>query len=195
MVPEKWKSYFSSKSGTHLNITESTLFPRFLLYLFILLAIGGIFTALLYKIKHQKEEANVGFHFGSLTSGYFSLLAVPAFLLYLILLPASIKQNMFNGGTLWAVTLVIFGIGLIMAGYLNLKRRTIPATIILAFTLILFVFIRNFIRHLYLTPYRERFSQLAANTQYGVMILFFIVLVLGLGLVFWILRRTATEMN
>ena len=33
MVPKNWKIYFSSTSGMNLNLTEPTLFPRYLFYL------------------------------------------------------------------------------------------------------------------------------------------------------------------
>ena len=62
---------------------------------------------------------------------------------------------------------------------------------LIAFSVFLFILIRNHIRFLYLKPFRDKMPGLAANSQYGVMILFLIIFILGLALIIWILKKTA----
>ena len=193
MVPQNWKIYYSSKSGMNLNISEPTLVTRYIFYLFVFMLIGGTFTSLFYKIKNKKEESNKGFHFGSIVAAYFSFLSIPAFILFLHKLPAEIKDGLLKGNIVWTVLAILFVLLLCLIGFLNFKRKTILSCILLGIDLVLFVLIRNHIRYLYLNPFRDKFSAVARTTQYDVMILFFVVLILGLGLVIWLLRKTAKE--
>jgi hypothetical protein len=193
MVPGRWNTYFSSMSGMNLNLSEATLYPRFLLYIFLFLTIGGMFTALFYKIKHKAEEASLGFHFGSTSAGYFGILTIPLFIYFLLSLPAGIKNVFLGGSAAWLLLSLIFVLSLLISAVLNFKRKTITSLSILAAGLVIFVLIRNHIRHLYLEPFAEKFATLSSSTQYDVLVLFFFILALGLILVTWLLAKTAKE--
>lgn len=193
MTPQQWKGYYDHMNGLHLNVSETTLFPRYIFYLFLFLAIGGMFIALFYKIKDKFEESEKGYHFGSMLSGYFAFFSVPAFALFLLVLPREINGVFLGGNGLWTVSALIFILGLFVTAFLAFKRKTTAALHVLVVDLIVFVFVRAHIRHLYLDPFKEKFSTLAQNTQYGVMTLFFIVLAVGLGVVAWILIKVAKE--
>ena len=190
MVPARWKVYFSGMSGMNLNLSEATLYPRFLLYIFLFITIGGLFTALFYKIKNKTEEAGLGFHFGSTAAGYFGILSIPIFIYFLLLLPKEIKSVFVGGSIVWLILTILFVLSLLFSAFLCFKRKIITAASILTAGLIIFVLIRNHIRHLYLEPFAEKFSSLSGNTQYGVMLLFFIILAAGLALIAWLLIKT-----
>lgn len=193
MTPHRWESYYDHMNGMFLNVSEGTLFPRYIFYLFLFLAIGGMFISLFYKIKDKFEESERGFHFGSALSGYFAFLSVPAFALFLLMLPREINSVFLGGNGLWTVSAFIFVLGLFATAFLGFKRKTVPASLVFVVDLIVFVLVRNHIRQLYLEPFKEKFPTLAQNTQYGVMVLFFVILAAGLGLVAWILIKVAKE--
>lgn len=193
MTPGRWKIYFSGMSGMNLNTAETTLLPRFLMYIFLFTTIGGLFTALYYRVKKDAAEAKIGFHFGSTAAGYFGLLTIPAFIYFLFSLPVEIK-NVFSGGNLpWIFLTILFVFSLLLSAILNFKKRITLSTPALGVGLIVFVFIRSHIRHLYLEPFAGKFSALSANTQYGVMALFFIIFAAGLTLITWLLIKTMRE--
>ena len=162
-------------------------------YIFLFIAIGGVFTALFYKIKNKEKEANLGFNFAAAVSGYFALLAVPAFVYFVLTLPAEIKKVLFGGSVFWLGLVVVFLLLLLLTGFLNFKKKIVGAALLFTAGLVIFVFIRNFIRGLYLKPFAEKFSVVSGNTQYGVMALFFVVLAAGLVLIAYLLVRTARE--
>jgi len=190
MVPSRWKIYFSGMSGMNLNVSEATLYPRFLLYIFLFITIGGLFTALFYKIKNKTEEAGLGFHFGSAAAGYSGFLSIPIFFYFLLLLPAEIKNVFLGGRTAWLVLTILFVLSLLISAVLSFKRKIIPAASVFTAGLIIFVLIRNHIRYLYLEPFAGKFSALSGQPQYGVMVLFFVVLAAGLALIAWLLIKS-----
>ena len=196
MTPGKWRGmYQSAMNGMNLNLGELTLFPRLIMYLFMFMAIGGAFVALFYKLRPNggDETSTLGTRLGDLVSGYFSLLLAPAFLLVVFLQPPAIKEYFLGGSLLWTLLVIAAALGFLAAGYLFFRRKVMGASGLLAVLLVLFVFIRNHIRDLYLQPFQEAFSSLGDITQYGIMMLFFLVLVLGLAVVAWILWKVARE--
>jgi hypothetical protein len=196
MTPGKWKGmYEGAMNGMNLNLGELTLFPRLIMYLFMFMAIGGAFVALFYKLRPNGDNGDsaLGTRLGALVSGYFSLLLAPAFLLAVLLQPQAVREYFLGGSLVWTVLVIIAALGFLASGYVFFKRKVGAASGLLAALLVLFVFIRNHIRDLYLRPFKEAFSILGETTQYSIMILFFVVLVLGLGLLTWILWKVANE--
>jgi len=193
LVPERWQMYFKSMNGFNLNLSEVTLWPRYLLYIFLFLAIGGSFTALFYTFNKTKAESQQGFHFGSIISAGFSLISIPALILFLLMLPKEIQTNLFKGDVLWLILIVLCISGLLIAGLLGYFRRIRSAAIMQVISLLIFVLIRNQIRIFYLKPFQQKLAVISQNPQYGVMILFAIVFILGLTLMIWILTKTARE--
>lgn len=195
MTPGRWKSYFSHMGGTDLNLSEPTLFPRYMFYLFLLLAIGGLFIAGFYKMKPEKDESKTGMVFGSSLAGYSCFLTLPSFIIFIRMLPGNIRDTFFMGDLLWTAFSVIFLLGIIASGYFSLKRKITAASVLMVLNLIIFVILRGHVRYLYLERFSEKISIAGLNTQYGVMALFFISFAAGLGLVFWLLRKVYKEIK
>lgn len=192
LLPKRWKIYFSSMGGWNLNLGDVTLVPRYTLYLFIFLVIGGAFSALFFKWKGE-EKGILGFHFGASLAGYFSFVAAPAFTLYLLMMPENIRNQLFTANRWWGVAVILFIILLILGGWYFLRRRLVLAAPLLAVSLILFVLIRNHIRILHLQPYKNYFSPVSDQTQNGLMALFFLLLLLAIALLIWLLRKVKGE--
>lgn len=195
MTPGRWPvKYFSSPAGHNLNLSESTLWPRYVFYLFLFMTIGGTFIALYYRItKDRFQEARLASHFGSMAAGYFGFFSIPLFILFIIRLPGEIKEAFLGGSAVWTAAAVFFVALLLVFGYLSLKGKRSPAAVLLALDLVIFVLIRSHIRYLYLRPFREKLALPASVNQSGVMILFFMILLSGLGLLIWLLVKTARD--
>lgn len=195
LTPERWKSYYNHMSGFFLNAGEPTLFPRFIFYIFLLLSIGGVFITLFYKIRSKLREAKGGVRFGSSMALYSLLTALPLYLIYLFILPENIRVPFTSGDTLWTSVNLLFIAGLGLTAYLSYRESGYGTAVTHLINLILFVFIRNHIRILYLENYTKKFPVLSSNTQYGVMLLFFIFLLAGAITIFWMLRKSYKEFN
>jgi hypothetical protein len=216
MVPANWSAYFSSPQGMNLNLHERTLFPRFIFYLFLFMAIGGAFSALLFQFRKNKniddndqdiheekdtwvkkensDDSEPGLTFSGRVLSWFCVLTVPAFLLFLRFLENGVRASLFKS-TGWLVLVLMFSLGLLFSAYFSYRERVVLSAGILFVDLILFVFIRNHIRFLYLSPFKDTLPKLAENTQYGVMFLFFLFLISGILLIVWILRKTFMEIR
>jgi len=195
MRPSEWKSYFSHMGGFHLNTGDPSMLPRYTFYIFLLLAIGGLFIALYSKIKYGETNSKPWVAYGASLSGYSLLLTLPSYLLYMWLLPANIREVLISGNIFWTFLNFLCFAGLLISGFLALKKKLTLASIVLLIDLAAFVLVRGKVRSLFLKPFSEKLSTIASNTQYGVMILFLVTLVAGLGLVFWILRKTYKELK
>ncbi len=195
MRPMEWKSYFSHMGGFHLNTGDPTMLPRYTFYVFFLLAIGGLFIAVYSKIKFGENNSKPWIAYGSSLSGYSSFLTLPSFILYMRILPHNIREVFIFGDVVWTIVSIICFSGIIVTGYLALKRKIIPASVVMGINLVVFVIMRGKLRSLFLEPFSEKLSSIGTNTQYGVMILFLVTLVAGLGLVFWMLRKTYKELK
>jgi hypothetical protein len=193
MVPENWNIYYNRMNGMNLNLGEATLVSRFIFYIFLFISIGGLFTAIFYKVKDKKEESGIGYHLGSIISGYFCLFSAPAFFLFLSNLPHEIMGTFLKENLFWGFLSLLFFAGLFLTAYLSFKRKTLPAAVLMAINLMVFVFIRNQIRSLYLEHFLEKFSIVGENTQYGVMFLFLAILTGGFVYVIWLLKKVWKE--
>ncbi|OQY57742.1 MAG: hypothetical protein B6245_15415 [Desulfobacteraceae bacterium 4572_88] len=56
LTPETWTRYFENPEGTLLNLSDSTLFPRFLHFMTASVAIGGLFIAITWSLKEKKRN-------------------------------------------------------------------------------------------------------------------------------------------
>lgn len=193
LTPQRWKSYYNHLSGLFLNVGESTLFPRYIFYVFLLFSIGGVFIMLFYKIRSGLKEAKDGGNFGSSLALYSLLTVLPLYLIYLFFLPENIRAPFTTGDSLWTSMNLIFIIGLGLTAFFSYRKKSYFAGGIHILNLIVFVFIRNHIRILYLENYTKKLPVLSSNTQYGVMLLFFVFLIAGSVAVFWMLRKSYKE--
>lgn len=193
--PFLWKGYFSHMGGFHLNTGDPTMMPRYTFYLFLLLAIGGLFIAIYSKLKYGKERSKPWIVYGSSLAGYSCFLTLPSFIYYMRILPHDIREVFFTGDIFWTLISGACFAGIILTGYLALKGKVTAASVVMALNLVVFILLRDKVRSLFLEPFSEKFSTVGANTQYPVMVLFFVTLAAGLALIFWILRKTHKELK
>lgn len=188
--PATWKEYFSNRFGTILNLGDPTLWPRYLHFVAASVAMGGLFQALLAKIRHdprgRERKINLGMQW------FFYATAAQLFIgfWFLISLPREVMLGFMGGDRLSTVLLVLSLAGVVLSLVFGFARRVWPAAGSVLVTIVLMALVRDFVRSACLKPY-FRVSDLTVVPQYSPMIVFIMVLVIGLGLVAYMLNLAA----
>jgi len=200
LTPEKWVQYFSNARGTILNFSEPILIPRYLHFVCASIAVGGLFLAIIGKIKKKtntQTDPGTGSHgFEEMTSSgmkwfsYATLIQLIIGLWFAASLPKEIL-HLFLGGSSAATLLMVCA--LISAGtalFFGFKKQIWLSTGSVVFTIVGMVLIRDIVRSAYLKPYFT-LSDLKVEPQYSPMIVFIITLIAGIGLVGYMLKLAA----
>jgi len=190
LSPEKWTSYFVNKTGTILNTSEPTLVPRLLHFLIGAIAVGGVYVALLGKLiaKKDKELGEKAESTGMKTFFYFTILQILSGIWFLLSIPRE-AMLVFMGKNMIAT--VIFTVALIFVLillYVGYKKKTYLAATLVMVTIYLMVIMRDFLR----TSYLQKFftmDSLKVHTEISPIILFAVSLVLGIYLVYWLIKQ------
>jgi len=189
LTPEKWTRYFSNAGGTILNLSEPTLIPRFLHFVCASLAIGGLFLAIVGKIKAGKgnDTCEEMISSGMKWFSYATLVQIIIGFWFAILLPNNIIL-LFLGGSTFATFLVFSGLtGAGSALFFGFNKRVWPSAGAAFFTVVVMVLIRDMTRAAYLKPYFT-LSALKVEPQYSPMIIFIVTLIAGIGLIGYMLK-------
>ena len=175
--------------GTLLNFGDASVLPRYLHFVTAAVAVTGLFAALVWS-RHTEGASTVALD--RVRSG-LSLFAVGTAVqigvgfCFLIALPAPVRLDML-GGSAGHTAVLAAGIGLgiaaMVTGFLGHLRATV---ILLLATVVTMALNRALVRAAYLADFFAPGS-LELRPQYGVMALFLVVFVLGLGLVAHMLK-------
>jgi hypothetical protein len=190
LSPEKWSAYFVNKTGTILNTSEPTLIPRLLHFLVGSIAVGGVYVALLGKLIAKKDKAlgEKAENTGMKTFFYFTILQIVSGIWFLLSIPKN-AMLVFMGKN--SVATVIFTVALIfvlLLLYAGYKKKTYLSATLVMVTMYLMVIMRDFVR----TAYLQKFftiDSLKVNTEVSPMILFAVSLILGIYLVYWLIKQ------
>lgn len=190
LSPEKWlEMYQKSPGGHNLNLTEPTLWPRWLLILVPGLAVAGVaimFRAAMLMKWGREEEArhNYGVAVKAAVAGMGLELLAGAWILSA--LPEGIRGYVLSGGlpTILlglGVMLALVGTGLIFVGR-NKASLLFPilTSLVLFLALTPLVVLRDLVRQEYLKPVFS-LADVPVNYQWGMFGLFVGFLVVGLG--------------
>ncbi len=188
--PEKWKGYFDNRSGTLLNLGDPTLWPRYLHFVVASVAVGGLFQALLGKLRKNIPDRENRINQGMRWFTYATVLQVLIGFWFLISLPQEIMLSFMGGSGLNTAILLIGLLAAVLTLAFGFTRRVWPATASTVLTIAFMALMRDFVRIEYLQPYFHP-SDLKVNPQYSPMIVFFLALVIGLGLVAYMLNLAA----
>jgi len=193
LTPETWTRYFSNAGGTILNLSEPTLIPRYLHFVCASIAVGGLFLAIVGKIKTKIKTGKGNDNFEEMISSgmkwfsYATLVQVIIGFWFAVSIPNDIIL-LFLGGSSFA-TLLFFS-GLTCAGaalFFGFNKRVWPSAGAVVFTIIVMVLMRDMVRTAYLKPYFA-LSDLKVEPQYSPMILFMVTLIAGIGLIGYMLK-------
>ncbi|MFZ0745258.1 MAG: hypothetical protein WAM85_12685 [Terracidiphilus sp.] len=193
LVPSRWvQKYLSSASGWNLNLSEPTLFPRYLHFMTAAIAVGGILLVLIAwsKWKQDSEYARSIFQFGGKAFMYATMTQFMVGIWFLVSLPRDLRM-LFLGDNSLATSLLGFGVtGALISIFVmsdalrkeNVRLASIAVTSIMGLVILSMSVMRDILRDAYLKPYFHP-QEFAVKTQWSPFLLF-----LGLflaGIVLW----------
>ena len=191
LTPEKWVAYFDNPRGTILNLSEPTLWPRYLHMVLGALAVGGLSLAAFGSKKATSDPNRAPLMAQGLSwFKWATLIQVGVGSWWLMALkPEAMK--LFMGGNMMATG--AFGVGFVLALlalFLGFKGKVWPTVWTTLLTMVTMAIMREYVRYGYL---REYFTppQLEVNTQYSSLILFLVILAIGIGCVWYMLKLAA----
>lgn len=189
LSPDKWAAYFNHQGGVLLNLTEPSLFPRYLHFVTGSLAVTGLAWAVWawYREKRGGPEAAARIKEGLTLFWIFTVVQMVLGLTWLMTLPNDVKM-LFMGGSAYASILLLVGvllaIGLV---FMAVKGRLWPTASALILTLLVMMLMRDVVRGGYLSQYFSP-SDLELNVVISPLILFLVTFVVGLGVLYWMIR-------
>lgn len=189
LTPNEWKHYFSHPHGTFLNLSEPTLFPRFLHFMIASAAMGGLFTAIVWSMKAEKGMAGTKENIdrGMKWFTYATLIQLVIGSWFLVSLPRDIML-LFMGRDMFATQVFLISLLLtVLTIIFGVYRKVWPAAgtvVALVFSMIL---MRDIVRTAYLRPFFE-VSELQVIPQHSPLIFFLISLVIGMAVIAYVIR-------
>ena len=189
MQPEKWQAYFNNPDGTLLNLSDPSLFPRYLHFVVGSVAVAGLFFALVGHFRFTKSSVDPE---ALISKGmtYFTYATAIQILIgfwFLLSLPKKVMM-VFMGGSNYGTILLLLGLVLgFVALYIGYKKQVIMASIITLVTIIAMIFMRDLVRIAYLEPYFQ-LSDLVVEPEYSPLIFFLVTFVIGLALIGYMLK-------
>ncbi|MFP4657314.1 MAG: hypothetical protein ACLFMP_01355 [Desulfonatronovibrionaceae bacterium] len=188
--PEAWNEYFANRSGTILNLGDPTLWPRYLHFVTASIALAGLFQAVMAKVRRKLPDREKRMDQGMKWFSYATAVQIVIGLWFLISLPQEIMLAFMGASALNTAVFLAAVTSAILALVLGFTRRVWPAAATVVLTIALMAVTRDLVRIEFLSPYFHP-SDLELTPQYSPMIVFFVVLVLGLGLVAYTLALAA----
>jgi len=198
-TPSRWAGkYFADPTGWNLNLTEPTLFPRYLHFFVAAVAVGGLVLVFMAvaRWKRDPEYARHMLRFGGKAFMYATMAQFVVGILFLAVLPRD-QRMLFMGDSRLATTLFLIGIagsiGAIVLMSDALRKENIRAAAfyvpgILAVVMVCMSVMRDTLRDAYLKPYFHP-AQFAVQTQWSVLPLFLVLFLAGVALWFVMLKR------
>jgi hypothetical protein len=190
--PESWPRYFDSAGGTLLNLSDPTLFPRYLHFMVASAAVGGLFIALLATLNKKmpqeakKQRINMGMQWFS----YATLVQIMVGIWFLISIKREVMLQFMGGNTLNTLVFILALAAVMLLLLFGFKNKPWPAAGALLGTVTLMALMRDFVRVGYLQEYFT-LSDLRLEAQYSPLILFVVVFLGGLLMVAYLLKLAA----
>jgi hypothetical protein len=190
LSPETWTGYFDQPDGTMLNFGERSLIPRYLHFVVASVAVAGLFLAVLWSGKAGRGEPG-GRRWvvhGMTWFAYATITQVAVGIWFLVALPQPVML-LFMGGSSLHTFVLLAGITLGVASIVTALRFMVKPTVaLLVATIALMVYLRDLVRDAYLSPYFQ-VSERSVTGETFPLILFIITLILGLGVIAWMIRQ------
>jgi len=189
LQPEKWQAYFSNGGGTLLNLSDLSLYPRYLHFVVGAVAVAGLFFALVGHFRFTKSSVNREFLINQGMTYFTYATAVQIFIgiWFLLALPKNVMMVFMGGSSLGTISLIVGILLGFTALYVGYKKQVILASTITLVTLIVMIFMRDLVRIAYLKPYFQ-LSDLVVVPEYSPLIFFLVVFAIGLALIGYMLK-------
>lgn len=194
--PEAWQAYFTTQNGTLLHWGHTPLIPRYLHFMTGGLAVGGLFAALLGRVRTKMDPAvrSAAERIGMKVFTALTGMSILAGFLFLGTLPRPLLR-LFMGGD--QVATVVFGLGLILslvAVVAGACRKVWLCIGLVVPLMYLMSYLRDVVRTAYLQPY-FRPELLTVVPQYGALAMFLAALLAGIIAMTWLIRQAIAAFN
>ncbi|MCS7186382.1 MAG: hypothetical protein N3B10_12895 [Armatimonadetes bacterium] len=199
-TPFRWWILWQERNPSlhfNLNLWDPTLFPRFAHFVLSAVAVAGLAAALYGAIVRRSDEEagrilvqnGAAWFVGATVLNYF----VGA--LFLFTHEQAVWRT-FIGGNLWATILLWAGVAISLIAAIIVWRsrksaRPIPlviaSVILTVLTIVSMSGVKFMVRSLLIARYASNFnlSQMPVQPQWGIIVMFVILLLVGLGFVAW----------
>lgn len=188
-----WPEYFSNPTGTILNLSDASLFPRFLHSVLGAIGVGGMAIAFWYDLKQRKgdSQAKKRIVTGMKWFSGATMLNFGVGSWYWGTLPESVRSLEGNGGAFFLIFMVLGIITAIVSLIQGMRYRVRPALYFLLSSLFCMILVREFARRLTLAPWFST-SDLVVVPQYSPLLVFLVAFVGGLALIWYMIRLVVT---
>jgi hypothetical protein len=202
-TPVKWAAmYFQNPHGTHLNLSDPTVIPRFLHFFTASIAVAGILVAVIGLLKRRQDSSysRWAVRYGLLWFIIATLVQLGVGTWFFLTLPEAVRA-MFMGGDGFAtlvfsvaLTCAIGSLVFMLLGLMSTKPfwKALTGIVLIFLTVICMVLVRDIVRSASLQGYFDA-SRFSVAPQTGVIILFFFLLVAGLGVIGYMLKKVAAS--
>lgn len=194
LTPENWPAYFENPHGTLLNLSDPTLFPRYLHFVTASVAMGGLFIAIVWSLSPKKDHplARQNIERGLRWFVYATLVQIVIGFWFQMSLPREIMLLFMGKSSLHTGLFMVSLILVVGTLFLGIKQRVWPTTACAVLLVALMILMRDLVRTAYLDPH-FKLSQLEVLGQYSPLLAFLIALGIGLGLVGYVLWLVRTQ--
>jgi hypothetical protein len=195
LSPERWTRHLASAGGTLLNLTEPTLFPRYLHFVTASIAVAALGGAVYHRIAARRPggEGPTAEHGEAIASGLkifavTTMVQVVLGVLFWVSLPGEIGKLFLGGSLVHSLHLWLAIVLALLVIFTALRGRLWLTTGLAALIIVLMVVVRDLVRSAYLAPYFQP-RDLEVIPQVSPLIVFVVSLLAVVGVLVWILRR------
>lgn len=201
-TPFRWWDIWQERNPSfhfNLNFWEPTLFPRFAHFILSAVAVFGLITALYGAFVWKKDE-ETGKQLIQSGVAWFVGTTFINYLVGVLFLFTHEKEiwRFFVGGNLGATVLLWSGVALslfaIILAWLGSKSPkplplVITSFVLIVLTIVLMSGVKFTVRSLLISRHAPNFnlSQIPVQPQWGIIVMFLVLLLIGLGFVAWML--------
>lgn len=181
--------YAAEERGLHLNLADPVLWPRFLHFVIASFALTGLVVAARGR-QRARADAETGTWMQALGLRFFvgaTLLQMASGLWFLFALPDPVRR-LFLGGSSVDTALLWAAVALAVLSLVAVKRSLVAGSAAIGLTVTGMAIVRHRVREAMLAPHFSA-DRLAINSQTALIFLFVALLLLGLGIVGWMLRQ------
>jgi hypothetical protein len=197
--PADWISYFQNNRGTELNLSEPTLWPRFLHFLIGSVAVAAIGKAVFIRFtknnNNEEEEVNKAAIQKYLKiAAWSTALQVLVGIWFWLSMPHKVMMTFMGAGIVPTIFMLI---GIILAGailYFSIKGKLTWTLIMVLAEVFVMVLIREFARASYLKGIFHP-SDMENMHQFSPLIAFLLIFALGIGAIYYMIRLSLKPKN
>jgi hypothetical protein len=186
--PERWAVYFEQPGGWNLNLSDPTLWPRYLHFILAALAIGALGRAIAYRFsKMEAAEQKLQIKRNLKIFGWFTIIQFAIGTWFWLAMPEPVWKT-FMGGSIFATVMMVSGwlIALLILHSAFTGRLT-AAMILGGLEVVIMVIVRDLSRAAYL---RDVFrpAELENVGERSPLLVFLLVFVVGLFALYYMIR-------